>query len=174
MFRTTRPGGPGAGDHDGAPHARPGSVDRGRAAPGRPRRSPRTRRRAPHAGRSLRAAPRRLRGQSRGRNPQEAAGRGGAERRGRPGWARVRGAPGPRSWRVASAETPPPPAWARGAPTLSKLRRLPSALLASGLPGAGDAAAAPSGWGQRVVGSQGESWRLLRGGPWRGRARGPM
>lgn len=185
MFRTTRPGGPGAGDNDGAPHARPGSAGMGRAAPGLPRRSPRTRRRAPRAGRSLRAAPRRPRGRAPGRQPQEAAGRGGAERRGRPGWARVRGTPGPRSWRVAGAETPPPPASAPGAPTLSKLRRLPraalavaprdgGALLASGLPGVGDAAAAPSGWGQRVVGSRGESWSLRFAGDRGGRAQGPM
>ncbi|XP_043345300.1 uncharacterized protein C10orf95-like [Cervus canadensis] len=64
MFRTTRPGGPGARDNDGAPYARPGSADRGRGAPGRRRRSPRTRRRAPRAGRSLSAAPRRPRGRS--------------------------------------------------------------------------------------------------------------
>lgn len=92
MFRTTRPGGPGAGDNDGAPHARPGSAGLGRAAPGPPRRSPRARRRAPRAGRSLRAAPRTPRGRAPGRQPQEAAGRRGAERRGRPGWARVQGA----------------------------------------------------------------------------------
>ncbi|XP_057588630.1 collagen alpha-2(I) chain-like [Hippopotamus amphibius kiboko] len=164
--RPTR--GPGAGARGDRPRGARGARGPRAAQPG-PAGAPR-------------AAPGRFRGRARGRAQRQAAGRGGAGRwealgRAGKGPVRARRAHAPGALPARRRHRRPPVPW--GPPSLSKLRRLPGrALAVAALPGAGDAAAAPSEL-EWVMGSlEGEPEPSLRRGPvggWggMGRAQGP-